>query len=381
MLASPRFRASLLGLACLAVAGAAPPPLAAATAGTYNGSVGGRTFSLTVNSSNRITGWSSGGDYSCPGYTITSFSISGASCVIAGDDSFTCGSLGCGSNVNSRISGSFSGNTVTGMLDADFDPPTLSCCSVHNQPFTATRAGGSVPATPSNLIATALDDDRVDLDWSDNSNNETEFRVEVEQASAASSFVESVGADVRTVIAVVDSLVQTAPAFTDIGSVGANSTGAIISGLLPNTTYNFRVRARNANGNSAYSNIATATTLGGPIGPCIPNTTTLCLNNDRFKVQATFNTGSQSGQAQVVELTADTGYLWFFAATNVEAVIKVINACSFNSRYWVFAGGLTDVNVVLTVTDTQTGAVKTYTNPLGTKYQPIQDTSAFATCP
>jgi hypothetical protein len=41
----------------------------------------------------------------------------------------------------------------------------------------------------------------------------------------------------------------------------------------------------------------------------------------------------------------------------------------------------TDVNVILTVTDTQTGAIQTYTNPQGTPFQPIQDTNAFATCP
>jgi len=62
-------------------------------------------------------------------------------------------------------------------------------------------------------------------------------------------------------------------------------------------------------------------------------------------------------------------------------VVKVLNACGFNARCWTFAGGLTDVNVIMTVTDTQTGTVKTYTNPQGTAFQPIQDTSAFATCP
>src|SRR5205807_4105842 len=46
----------------------------------------------------------------------------------------------------------------------------------------------------------------------------------------------------------------------------------------------------------------------------------------------------------------------------------------------VFAGGLTDVNVVLTVRDTVTGTTRTYTNPSGTAFQPIQDTDAFTTC-
>jgi hypothetical protein len=61
-------------------------------------------------------------------------------------------------------------------------------------------------------------------------------------------------------------------------------------------------------------------------------------------------------------------------------VVKAVAGCPLNDRYWVFAGGLTNVNVVMTVTDTQTGAVKTYINPQGTAFAPIQDTSAF-TCP
>src|SRR6185503_20919902 len=100
-----------------------------------------------------------------------------------------------------------------------------------------------------------------------------------------------------------------------------------------------------------------------------------------FSVRATYDTGSQSGDGKVVELTPDTGYLWFFNADNVEVVVKVLNACGVNNRYWVFAAGLTNVHTVITVTDTQTGAVKTYNNPQGTAFKPIQDTSAFATCP
>jgi hypothetical protein len=117
-------------------------------------------------------------------------------------------------------------------------------------------------------------------------------------------------------------------------------------------------------------------------GSCVENATTLCLNNGRFQVRATFNAPTgQSGNAQVVKLTGDTGYLWFFNPSNVEVVVKVLNGCGVNNRYWVFAGGLTNVRTVITVTDTQTGATKTYINPQGTAFQPIQDTNAFATCP
>ncbi len=116
---------------------------------------------------------------------------------------------------------------------------------------------------------------------------------------------------------------------------------------------------------------------------CTPSPTALCLNNGRFKVEATFQTGGQPpGTAQVVKLTDETGYLWFFGSTNVEAVVKVLNACvaPFN-HFWVFAAGLTNVQVVLTVTDTKTGVVNTYTNPQGTAFKPILDNTAFATCP
>jgi hypothetical protein len=121
---------------------------------------------------------------------------------------------------------------------------------------------------------------------------------------------------------------------------------------------------------------------GGGGGSCTPGPTTLCLNNDRFKVQASYATPQgSSGQGQGVELAADSGYFWFFNSANVEMIVKVLNGCGSNGNYWVFAGGLTNVQVTLTVTDTQTGAIKTYTNPMGTAFQPIQDTRAFSTCP
>jgi hypothetical protein len=115
---------------------------------------------------------------------------------------------------------------------------------------------------------------------------------------------------------------------------------------------------------------------------CTPSATAMCLNNNRFRVEATFDTtGGLSGQAQAVKLTDETGYLWFFSSNNIEVVVKALNACSYNNRYWIYSAGLTDVHVVLTVTDTETGAVKTYTNPQSHPFQPMLDSSAFATCP
>ena len=115
--------------------------------------------------------------------------------------------------------------------------------------------------------------------------------------------------------------------------------------------------------------------------PCVADATTLCLNDSRYRVQAQwFTPGGRSGVGQVIPLTEDTGAFWFFGPGNVEVVIKVLNGCSVNARYWAFAAGLTNVDVSLTVTDTQTGTVKTYANAQGTPFPPIQDTRAFATC-
>jgi hypothetical protein len=77
----------------------------------------------------------------------------------------------------------------------------------------------------------------------------------------------------------------------------------------------------------------------------------------------------------------DSGLFYFNNPNNWESLVKVVNACSLNNRFWVFNSATTNVDFVLTVTDTQRGQARTYSNPLGRPAQPIQDTSAFATCP
>ncbi len=114
---------------------------------------------------------------------------------------------------------------------------------------------------------------------------------------------------------------------------------------------------------------------------CVADKTTLCLSDGRFQVRTLWSSQGGAGQGQAVALTGDTGYFWFFDKNNVEMVIKVLNACSINNAFWVFAGGLTDVRVEMSVIDTETGVPRGYQNPLNTPFQPIQDTRAFSTCP
>jgi hypothetical protein len=124
----------------------------------------------------------------------------------------------------------------------------------------------------------------------------------------------------------------------------------------------------------------TAVTLTA--GSCVPDTSTLCLGNGRFRVTASWRrTDGSTGDGSAVPITDDTGYFWFFDAKNIEVVAKVLDACGINGRHWVFSGGLTNVEVTLAVTDTQTGTVKRYANAPGAPFEPIQDTSAFETCP
>ena len=115
---------------------------------------------------------------------------------------------------------------------------------------------------------------------------------------------------------------------------------------------------------------------------CVADATTLCLNQGRFRVTSDWRAGDGStGHGRGVNLTANSGYFWFFDAANIEMVVKVLDGCASNQHQWVFAAGLTNVEVTTTVTDTFAGLAKTYTNPQGTPFAPIQDTAAFAACP
>ena len=118
-----------------------------------------------------------------------------------------------------------------------------------------------------------------------------------------------------------------------------------------------------------------------PTSACLPSATTLCLNEGRFSVSATWQKSDGSnGQGNAVLLTDDTGYFWFFDPANIEVVTKALNACAVNDAYWVFSSGLTNVGVNLTVTDVATGQSRNYTNPINAPYVSVQDTISFATC-
>jgi hypothetical protein len=87
---------------------------------------------------------------------------------------------------------------------------------------------------PTNLVATAVSSTQITLSWIDNSDNETGFKVERSRNGTT---------------------------FSQLARRGANVTTFSNTGLAASTTYYYRVCAYNSGGNSAYSNVASATTL------------------------------------------------------------------------------------------------------------------------
>jgi hypothetical protein len=92
-----------------------------------------------------------------------------------------------------------------------------------------------VPVAPTSLSATAVSQSQINLTWADNATNETGYNVEISADG-----------------------VNWGPPI----SLPVNSTSYSQTGLAAGTKMFYRVYAYNSVGNSAYSNIASATTLG-----------------------------------------------------------------------------------------------------------------------
>lgn len=98
---------------------------------------------------------------------------------------------------------------------------------------------------------------------------------------------------------------------------------------------------------------------------CAPGA--LCLLGGRFQVEATWRLpgAAGAGAGTPVPLHDGAGLFWFFDPANVELVAKVLDGRALNGKFWFFYGALSNVEYDLRVTDTGTGAVRTYHNPPG----------------
>jgi Fibronectin type III domain len=146
----------------------------------------------------------------------------------------------------------------------------------------------TTPAAPSGLTATAGGETSIDLAWVDNSQVEDGYEVERENIVVA--------------------------------TLTANATTYHDAGLVPNTRYHYRVRARKADGFSMYSGLAAAVTTTVPplaagelrATPWSSSSVTLSWSDnsateDGFRIERSFDRGASWDSAG----TAGPDVLWF----------------------------------------------------------------------
>jgi hypothetical protein len=123
-----------------------------------------------------------------------------------------------------------------------------------------------IPYPPSNVTATPVTGTQINLTWQDNSTNEVGFVIER-----------------RTGNGPYDNQV----------TVFQNVTSYSSTNLTPGTTYTYRIRAMNNDGNSTYSNEATATTPPVPVAPS--NLSGLPITNTRIDLTWNDNSNNETG--------------------------------------------------------------------------------------
>ncbi len=119
---------------------------------------------------------------------------------------------------------------------------------------------------------------------------------------------------------------------------------------------------------------------------CLESEHNVCLQGARFHVEAEVfyknSSGDQVSQKAKVKkamlngVNKTSSLFYFFSESNPELLVKVIDGCGVNGKYWVFGSAGTDLDYSVFVTDNATGVRIPYhrgsTNPL------INDASAFS---
>jgi hypothetical protein len=127
------------------------------------------------------------------------------------------------------------------------------------------------------LAATTVSLNQIDLSWSDNSTDETGFKIE--RSTDGTTFAE-------------------------VASVGANVTTYSDTGLTESTTYYYRVRAHNTGGDSDYSNTASTTTI--PAAPTNLAATAASLN----QIDLSWSDNSTGETGFKIERSTDAGIIF-----------------------------------------------------------------------
>ena len=136
----------------------------------------------------------------------------------------------------------------------------------------------TVPVKPIGLVATVLSKNSISLTWTDNSDNEASFIIQ-------------------------RSLNGTT--WTEVGTVNENITSYIDNGLNPSTSYQYRIIARNAFGNSLPSTKKTATTL--PEVPVAPSDLIVeVMSQSVMQLSWTDNANNEDGYVVQISLNGST---------------------------------------------------------------------------
>lgn len=199
--------------------------------------------------------------------------------------------------------------------------------------LTCSETQANTPAAPTGLQATAVSSTEIDLSWQDNSNNETGF--------------------------IVEALIN--GSFQQIGTVNANFTAARITNLTPQTSYTFRIRARNANGTSAPSNQVTATTPAGGGGGGGDYLTTPAFPDFRFKVRI-FNTTPPLAGRKETDCIPETLCVSGAIPGRSEVFIRIVGPRP-NGYLWPTIVRFTPSRVEVDIQQISTGITKTYVLP------------------
>jgi hypothetical protein len=164
------------------------------------------------------------------------------------------------------------------------------------------------------------------------------------------------------------------------GPAGGGAARPADVGASSSATVGIRLRHPGKPGSgespSSSGEIAVPSPLSAGAG-CSPTPATLCVAGGRFSVTVAWRTPQGATGAGAALAAGDrTGLFWFFREDNLELVVKALDGSGINGHWWFFYGALSDVEYTITVTDTVTGAVRTYHNPPG-QMASRADTEAF----
>lgn len=166
-------------------------------------------------------------------------------------------------------------------------------------------------------------------------------------------------------------------------SVDAGSTWSPMNDGLPNLGVNALAfdptdgMLRASDGNQVF-----AIRVASSHFPCTPSANHLCLLGSRYEVNvlAPHPKSSLVDRGVVVQGADRFGSFSFPAFTGdpafPEVAVKMIDPAQ-GRGVWVFHGGLTNLPYILSVTDTTTGQIETYTNDSQNRFCGGADTEAF----